>query len=82
MTDPVLDTFRKLKDKHDTPLSAANEALQCFPNDVESIQALQRRTGAQLAGLLNGLMEYGIIDSDQFDNLLLAMMRETWDKAR
>lgn len=85
MTDAALDTFRLLEEKHGSGTlefeALANEALQHFPSECKSIAHLQQRVGAQLAGIVSGLLLYGVCNKEAADGILLAAMRGAFDTA-
>lgn len=79
--DPILALFRRMVDRHGRGRHdvrfLAEEALS-FPGECESIAELQARVVAQLAGLIEALVDLDILDdSDKTQSVLLNMMRAT-----
>ncbi len=77
--DPLVAIYNKIADRYgrgrDDVRFLAHDVFS-FPGECQDVAELQSRLVAQLAGLIEGLVDYGVLnDADTTDGVLLSVMR-------
>lgn len=77
--DPLVEHYNRIVTRHGDGRRdirfVAEEVFQ-FPGECQDVAELQARVVAQLAGLVEGLVDYGILDdAEMADGVLLSVMR-------
>lgn len=77
--DPVLAIFQKMSERHGRGRQDVRflaEEVFSYPGECLSISDLQTRLTAQLAGIIEGLVDLDILDdADKTNSVLLNVMR-------
>lgn len=82
--DPLVAIYNKIADRHgrgrDDVRFLAHDVFS-YPGECQSVGELQNRVVAQLAGLIEGLVDYGVLnDAETTDGVLLSVMRSVSDR--
>lgn len=77
--DPILAIYTEIANRHGRGRHDVRFLAQevfSYPGACESVADLQAHVAAQMAGLIEGLVDYDILDdADKVDGILLSVLR-------